>query len=303
MLERDLHGTGNMAVKLAGRPRVLVFAHADEISFLVGQRHDDGDIALEALCSYRAARSHPARVLRYSEDGQLVTVGTGELIPREQPGDPMPSLRLTGGGAAPGDRVVLDYPLHASASGVITGKIDNAAGVVACVLALGALAQLGRTPAAWFIFTDEEEGPAGENATFARGARRLLRAVDLPADTLCLVVDDQATDPLRPIPQSAYFTEMESHCRGAIVHPQLCAQVRALSGALAERGVDLAENPGYVSRGDSPALIERFRNIIPLGYPAINSLYEHGVATTSLGSIRALALALACMTLAAGEEA
>jgi len=74
------------------------------------------------------------------------------------------------------DRVVLASPITYDAnSGLITGSMDNAAGVAAALIACELMANLG-IPFNCYL-TDEEEGPAGSSSqTISRGAAALPSA-------------------------------------------------------------------------------------------------------------------------------
>ena len=292
----DYQRTGNVAVMLGDKPSALFVAHADEISYLLQGEALDQEVPLVPFCNHKAKEEYPAVSLRYDPEGQrLKQSASGSILSRGAASSPY--LVLKEGRAEIGDRVIFDYPLIVGEDNLVYGKVDNAAGVTACLLASIALTQLEPAEPIWFVFTDEEEGPADSNSTFARGARRLVQGTELPADTLCVVVDEYDMEPGTPL-NKVLFSEKESMCRGNVVPPHLYTEFKEFVGHLQAWGIDIAENSGYVSRSDSPALMERFRNILLLGYSARNAHFDDGPPCTSLDAVVSLAKTIVWMALA-----
>jgi hypothetical protein len=296
--EADYRHTGNIAVMLGENPRALFIAHADEISYLLATEPGGQELRLTPFCSHRAKDGHPVISLRYDlQEHTLKQQASGSLISRTEADRLVPYLLLEQGRAEIGDRVIFDYPAVLEQH-LVYGKVDNAAGVTACVLALIALSQLGTTEPIWFVFPDEEEGPPLGNSMFARGARRFVQGLQLPADTLCVVIDGHDTEPEEQPSSSALFVENESLCRGAIMPPALYAEFKDLANQLRRLGVDISENKGYVARSDSPALMEYFRNILLLGYHVKDAHFDDHPPCTSLDAIIAVAKTIVWMTFA-----
>jgi len=284
---------------LGETPRALFIAHADEISYLLGMEPLGEEIRLTPFCSHRAKDGYPVIGLRYDlQEHNLKRKASGSLISRTESDRLVPYLVLKEGSAQVGDRVIFDYPAVLDDQQLVYGKVDNAAGMTACVLALIALAQLKPAEPIWFLFPDEEEGPPMGNSMFARGARRFVQGLELSSDTLCVVIDGHNTQPGKQPGPSALFAENESLCQGVVVPPPLYAEFKGLANHLRSLGVDILENSNRVARSDSPALMEYFRNILLLGYHVKDAHFDDNPPCTSLDAIISVAKTIVWMTLA-----
>jgi putative aminopeptidase FrvX len=294
----DFQGTGNVALMLTDTPRAVIIAHADEISYLLDEKPEGETIALLPFCSHRSEGVWPARVLRYdAKEDTMKVQATGSLISRKQSDRLIPYLTNLSGKVEIGDRIIFDYPLVRNDANMVFGKVDNAAGVSACLAAILAVTEFAEVPPVWFVFPDEEEGPPVSNSTFARGARRLMHSLDVPASTLFVVVDGHDTGSHGNPGSAALFTEKESLCRGAVVPPHLYAGFKDFAAAIRNHGVEVVQHSQYVARSDSPALMERFRNILLLGYPVKDAHFDMAAPSTSLDAIVALSKAIAYLLL------
>lgn len=305
----NLVETGNVAIRFAQRPRVIFVAHADEISYLVGDAHlqpgsppaDADAIPLIPFCNHNAQIDWPGTAWRYDPaDEALRQVATGLI--RTGPdgaGGWRAWFSVTDGGMEPGDRVIYDAATLPVEEDRLQGKVDNALGVAGLLAGAIALHRLGLHPPVWFLFTDEEEGPPQTNANFARGMRRLLHAMRFPAETLFVEVDaHEVPHGQTPRPQARYG-EQSRFCHGVVTPPELYSRFRHFAGGLAGAGLPVSENRGYISRSDSVALMERYRNVLLWGYDAHDTHYRHGWPTASFAALKALAQLTVCTALAA----
>lgn len=297
--QSDYQGTGNIAVLSGDTPRALFFAHSDEISYLLGAEPEGTEIKLTPFCSHRSKDGYPVTSLRYAlEEQNLKRTASGSIISRMENDQLVPYLLLKEGEVEIGDRIIFNYPAVIDEHSLVYGKVDNAAGVTACLLAIIALGQLEYMAPVWFVFPDEEEGPPLGNSMFARGVRRLVQRLDLPSDLLCVVIDGHDVEPgKRPAP-SALFKENESLCKGAVVPPPLYADFKEFTKHLQNAGVDILENNRRIARSDSPALMEYFRNILLLGYYVKDAHFDDGPPCTSLDAIISVAKTIVYMALA-----
>lgn len=297
---RNYAKTDNALLYLGGHvPKIVFFAHADEISYLVGDRHDEGSWTLIPYCSDRAEIEYNAVALRYrpSMSGlEAVAEGTIRMINHGEKS--VPHFFPAWGWVQPGDRLVYHHPLSLE-SDIIRGSIDNSAGVAACLLAVLALCQEAPRVRVAFAFTDEEEGPPVLNSTFARGARRLLRRLDPP--DLCVNVDGHDISQWCSIGEGAVFAEKTSLCKGGVVPPHLYAAFKELADDMVAHGVRITENPGYVSRSDDVACVEMTSNVLLLGYPVKDPHFNQAVPSASLSDILNLSKAVFWTAIALGS--
>lgn len=294
--ERDYHGTGNVVLMCGDVPDAVVVAHADEISYLLSAAPTVGDTQLLPFCAHRASEQWPVRVLRYDPESSLLQVqAQGALTSRDVNGRPTPFLATDSQDLHIGDRVVFHHELEHGPHDLVYGKVDNAAGVAVSIMTILALAELDACRNVWFVFPDEEEGPPDSNSTFARGSRRLIHELSLPAGTLFIVVDGHDTAPDQDPAPTALYTEKESLGRGNVVPPDLYAALQRFATALNHQGINICENPSYVARSDSPAIMERYRNLLQIGYPVKNAHFDAAPPSTSLEALTSLARALTYM--------
>lgn len=304
----DLVGTGNTAIRFAATPRIVFVAHADEISYLVGDAvllpdpapGDPAALPLIPFCNHNAQMEWPGSAWHYDMD-QTVLIQTATGLIRTGPdgsGGWRAWFSVADGRVEPGDRIIYDAATQPVTDDLLRGKVDNGLGVTALLAGAIALHRLGLHPPVWFLFTDEEEGPPQTNANFARGMRRLLHAMDFPGETLFVEVDaHEIPHGQRPRPQ-ARFAEQARLCHGVVTPPDLYVPFRRFAGELVDAGVHVSENRGYVSRSDSVALMERYRNVLLWGYDAHDTHYRHGWPTASFAALKALAQLTVCTALA-----
>jgi hypothetical protein len=165
----------------------------------------------------------------------------------------------------------------------LRGSLDNSGSVTASLLAALALCQHAPDTSIAFAFTDEEEGNPELNASFGRGARRLLRKLDSPK--LCVSIDGHDLNEWCKIGAGATFAEKASRSRGAIVAPHLYATLKPLSAEMIAHGIQIQENLGTVSRSDDVAMIDACPNVLLLGYPLQNAHFNRGAPTAALSDI------------------
>jgi len=287
----------NTVVRLtAGEPRVWFFAHADEISYLVRDVRANGTVGLLPFCSHRSAIESPAITLRWVGGATGEVVARGVIRTEESGSVRTPIFVLDSGNVRRGDRVVYDTPLVVDGD-LLRCHVDNAAGMAACLSAILALQRLGADLPVAFAFTDEEEGPALSNATFARGARRLISRIASP--DLCVVVDGHDFSHPDQLPAAALYAEYSSNAAGSVVPPHLYAAMRSLAGELQGAGIQIQENSGYVSRSDDVACYEMTPNVLLLGYGVTDPHFNTAVPAASLPALVNLAHAIGWLALRA----
>lgn len=286
--ESNFARTGNALLTCgAGAPHIVLVAHADEFSYLVGAQTGSQTWSLVPYCSHRTQIDYAAVALRYQlETRELATVAEG-VMRRPQPDEePLPHFVAGSGTVQPGDRIVLHHPLT-RAGDTVQGSLDNAAAVAACLLAAFVLGQHAPALPLAFAFTDEEEGNPELNASFSRGARRLVRRMDPPE--LFVNVDGHEPNASAAIGGGALYAEQASKCRGAIVPPHIYAAFQALSKEMLTQGIAIHPNRGMVSRSDDVALVDSTPEVLLLGLPVSNAHFNRGLPTGSLSDIVNLA--------------
>ncbi len=305
LLDRNLAGTGVVALRFAPTPRVIFVAHADEISYLVGSTEilpsfpEGNGTPLVPFCNHNAQVDWPGSAWRFDPDAQrLAQVARGTIRSRELAGTWRAWFQAEEGDVAPGDRVIYETSTHGDPDGLLRGKVDNALGATALLAAAQALVRTGQWPPVWFLFTDEEEGPPQTAASFSRSMRRLVHSLPLPPETLFVEVDGHEVPHAQTPGPSAFFGEAAKLAQGVVTPPDLYIPFRGFAAWLAQQGVALQENRGYISRSDSVAIMERYRHVLLCGYQVRDTHYRHGWPTASLNGLVALAQTLACVALA-----
>lgn len=304
----NLVGSGVTAIRFAAIPRIVFVAHADEISYLVGDGvllpgnapGDPAALPLIPYCNHNAQMDWPGSAWRYdSTRSALKQTATGTIrTGADGAGGWRAWFSVADGGVEPGDRIIYDTATPPVDGDRLQGKVDNALGATALLAAAVALHRLGLNVPVWFLFTDEEEGPPQTNANFARGLRRLLNAMNFPAETLFVEIDaHEIPSGQQPRPQ-ARFAEQARFGHGAVTPPHLYIPFRHFATELSTAGIPISENRGYVSRSDSVALMERYQNVLLWGYDAYDTHYRHGWPTASLAALAALVQLTVCTALA-----
>jgi len=278
--------TGNALLSFDPQDRrLLFFAHGDEVSYLFGPQAKDGTWPLVPNCFDASQIEYEAIAVRYQPAARRFERVAHGLIKRDQ-GVDRPYFQATTGSVEPGDRLVYHRPLTISGD-TISGSLDNSFAVAACLLAIIALSQSGQPYPVAFAFTDEEQGVPSQNASFGRGARRLLRRLAPP--NLCITMDTCSDLDWCQLGQGIVFSEKTSLAKGAVVPPHLYVTFKALAAQMTAHGVPVSENPGYISRNDDVATMEVTPNTLLLSYPIENPLFQQGPPTASLSDLLTLA--------------
>lgn len=281
----------------SGTAGIRLVAHMDEISYVVAGEGDGRSWSLAAFCYHLADGPRRARAVRYSAKTGYYVAARGEV--RDEEG-----LRFVledGDDLEPGDRVVLDYPVELDEpGGRVTGHLDNAAGVACVLLAAEVLGRAGIPFSA--VFTDEEEGPAGQSSqTISRGAARVYphmgpAALDVVIDVHGLGEEELRYSDSHRSRWGASLAEFSSHTRGSVTPPHVYAKMKDVAGALADHGVSVRQNVGgYVSRSDDVIAMMHSARVAILGYPGINRHFDEGLAAANLTDLRDLSVALATL--------
>jgi hypothetical protein len=284
----DYQQTGCTVLYFGERlPKSLVFAHADEISYLVASQDNYDNWPLVPFCKHLSQVEMDAVALRYiPEKRAMVVTAEGSIVPLIKGNTILPRFKIRKGEVRAGDRVVYHHPLRRN-DDMITGSIDNAAGVSACLLAAIALSRTAVGAEVGFAFTDEEEGPAEHNTSFSRGARKLLQRIGAP--DLCIVVDGHRGPGDGGFGKGALFAGYSGQAASAVTPPHLYAAFTALLAELQKHGIKVQESTGNVSRGDDIAIIEYTNQILLLGYPSSNRHFDQAPPQASLVDLVELA--------------
>ena len=290
----------------AGGLRML--AHLDEVSYLVdGGSTAPGMWPISPYCYHLAEAPAPARVVRFGSDGTWSADDRGEVVVV----DGKHFFRCaTGIELAPGDRVCLASELTCEPStGLVTGSLDNAAGVAAALLAASVLADVG-VPFT-LVLTDEEEGPSGASSqTISRGASRYFRRIPLDDAPLTVAIDIHGVPPEdaeevrgHTVPWGASLAEFSSHGRGSVAPPQLYAAAKdyLCKGNPITDGV--RQNlGGYVPRSDDVVAMTHTNRVLILGYPGINRHFDQGLPAANVHDLLHLARALVALAVGISTE-
>ncbi len=286
--DRDFYGTGNSIFRVSNQdPKIIVMAHADQISYFVDKRVNESLWKLIPFCKHLSTIRVSAVGLRFDvQNNCFKQVATGLICSELQQNESTPYFALESGELQTGDRIVYHLPIHEQ-DGFVQGIIDNAAGVTACLLAAKILFAVFPTSKTGFVFTDEEEGPATVPAFFARGARRLLKQIEKPE--LCIVVDGHGGQDGKMLGQGALFAEKTGGGLATLTPPNLFVKEKLLVEEMQRQGIMIFENHGSVSRGDDVACLEITANVIPVGYPTQNRHFDQGYPRVSISDIVNLA--------------
>lgn len=280
-----------------GTGGIRLIAHMDEISYVVAGEKNGRSWPLAAFCYHLADGPRRARTVRYSAKTGYYVAARGEV--RNEEG--LCFVLEEGDDLEPGDRVVLDYPIELDEpGGRVTGHLDNAAGVACALLAAEVLCQAGIPFSA--LFTDEEEGPAGQSSqTISRGAARVYphlgpAALDVVIDVHGLGEEELRDSDSHRSRWGASLAEFSSHARGSVTPPHVYATIKDVVGALADHDVSVRQNiGGYVSRSDDVIAMMHSTRVAILGYPGVNRHFDEGLAAANLTDLRDLSVALATL--------
>lgn len=278
-----------------GSGGISLFAHLDEVSYLFCGRVRAGLARITPYCYHLAKDPVPARILRFNSHGGWYVICNAEVFINDDEYFVSYPVDIDFGFA---DRVVLASPLnYNSQTGLVTGSLDNAAGVSAALVACELMVHLG-IPFDCYL-TDEEEGPAGSSSqTISRGAARILRHVQQAP--LSAIIDihglnevELATSLNHQIPWGASLAEFSSGGRGSVSLPEIILTLSETFSKLEHRGIRVQQNiGGYVPRSDDVVSMLYSNRQVILGYPGINRHFDRGLPTANLHDLVNLARAL-----------
>lgn len=293
-VHRDAFDSGTDVLS-NGEGGLGILAHLDEVSYLLREPVEPGLSRVTPYCYHLAEESAPARIVRFAADGSWQVVCNAQVCIKE--GQHVVT-HPTDVALRPADRVVLTSPLtHDVGSGLVTGSLDNAAGVAAALIASEVMLRLG-IPFSTYL-TDEEEGPSGGSSqTISRGAARVLRHFE-PAP-LTVVVDihglsraelDSCDNHRRP--WGASLAEYSSGGKGSVARPDILAGLLQAFAPLADRGIRVRSNlGGHVPRSDDVVAMLHSNRVVVLGYPGVNRHFDRGLPTVNVHDLVDLARAL-----------
>ena len=303
---RNFRNTGN-AVTLLGNDdsakQIWLLAHLDTITYLLEDSRN-GRCSLTPICYHlMEPGERPAVVMGYDlNQSNYQIVSRGKIVSENSEKiffipDGMEDLR-------PGMRVCFDSELEWDReSGEVRGSLDDAAGVVALIMATRFLANYDIE--LMLGLTDEEEGRAGiGNQTICRGGSRLLRYFDQPELVIASDIHEAAEmyggggpGGFRP-GDGASFAEKSARGLGEIIPPHLYELNRLFSEELDSVGIRLRENnDGYVSRTEGINAMYRTPNLTLLGFLGINRHFQRDVESANINDLVDLAKVVVCYAL------
>jgi len=310
LFHNNYRRAGNIAIETgtAARKPIWLMAHADICSYLT-REWDGRRYQVSPFCEPRKGEgSREAVALAYDEKQErMVTIAQGELgmdknekmYFETNTANLLPFTRVCYSGDATWDKN----------TGTITGYVDNGIGSTALVLAAGVLAHYNAD--ALLVLTDEEEGVVTPgNQAFSRGSARLFArtpAEELPDLVIVSDLHEEVSAVSRgdldsiPFGQGAIFCGAASGAKGGVTHPRLLTFQRKLAAELAQQGIALHENPGYVSRSDCVSAMNVTPNVALIGVPGA---YSHFADTPRANIIDLVNLAksLVIYTLVAQDK-
>ncbi|HBH13805.1 MAG TPA: hypothetical protein DDX29_11960 [Clostridiales bacterium] len=281
-------GTGNaMFSSKKESPSILFIAHLDQISYLVDEQTAKNVWRLIPYCKHLSQIDVRGKALRYDLNKNRFRESAAGTIFSEKIGNTMiPFFRTLEGQLESGDRIVYEFPINVEGD-LVSGNIDNAAGVTACLVAGSALFKAYPQSNVGFIFSDEEEGPSDNPIYFARGVRRLMNKMETP--DVCIIIDGHGGREGEDIGEGTFFTEKTAGGEATVTPPELFVKIKSIGKELHPFGINLFEDTGRVSRSDDIPCLAVTPNVISIGYPSVNRHHDQGPPTASLKDLANLA--------------
>lgn len=297
------------------RPSLWFSAHSDQPTYLLPPTNETAFniIPINAHRPKKIGSSFPefpAVVLRYKPRKNIYEVVSEGIIGTQDDMKPYYNAHTKpkGGFSSGYDRIVYAPPFTFNESTrLVTGNLDNAAGIAASIVTIKALVQIAQQNGMGIqdfdlgiIFPDEEEGLEHDPAYFARGSRRIIHRAAaqnlLPEIVVNIDGHDTFGDNLPG--KAAVYGAYISEGKGPIVPPDIYAVFDRLLRKLTEVGVttEKTELVGKVSRSDDAGIMEVADQIIPVGYQVRDPHHNKGLATANIDGLTNTAKALAWIT-------
>jgi hypothetical protein len=292
-IKLDYRNSGVTMVKLYDdKPDTWVEAHKDRIGFFIGEYTRDSSIILKPNCAFRqevGTGPYPAQVLRYVLDndglnGEYKVVSEGfissvkeknlktdkEEVVARYTTDAVPE-----GGYDPGaDRVMYKYEFgYDEQSQIVTGDLDNPAGMSALIVALCAVSYLKHQLHFKYddlklgvAFAGGEEGRFEESIFFARNLEILLNRTPskkLPKNMIIVDGHDSNT-----YVTDSIIAEWVSDAKGMNVDPHVFVRTFRYLESLEQFDVHVVptRQVGMVSRSNDVAARKFIHNTQMIGY-------------------------------------
>ncbi len=300
-------GTRSPAVLLSVRQPLWFDAHADTISYLFPRSTNEPSSPILPNCAHRprVAREFPAAVLRWNKslDGyERVSEGViGSTGSREQEFKPYyTASEKPKDGFKPSDRVVYT-PAFTLENELVTGNMDNAAGLAVCLASLRALSAVAQKNGitltdlgVGFVFPDSEEGLEHDPAYFSRGARAIINRAGFAGKLPERVVNVDGHDTMDPQPVVRYAAYVSAN-KGPVIPPDVYAEFESFLTSVVPYSVSsrMTEDGAAVSRSDDAAYMEVMENIMPIGYDVRDPHFNDGRPTANLKGLVQTAKAVA----------
>lgn len=316
---RDIHED---PIYSGALPKTLWFdAHSDQPGYVFPKPTNDKELDILPICAHRptdVTTKFPAVVLRYDPEKRQYQVASEGIIGTRDEKNLQPYYKSVTGvpedGFNPGlDRIAYNVPLVANLeTRLITGNMDNAAGVAACIAAIRAFTKIvknnfnGASPEFFnvgWVFPDYEEGLPSETLAFSKGARQIVGNLGNQIPVPGIVINIDGHDTPNP-PSVALLGSYVSKGKGAIVSPDTYAEITQFLGYLKDYGINTltteSVNGASLSRSDDPAWAGRVRDVVPLGYGVCDPHHNKGMATVNIDSLVNLAKIMTWMAVASG---
>ncbi len=309
---------------------IWINAHGDQPAYLIPRPTSDGEFDIMPICAHRPKVTaeiasgvrnfpeFPGVILRFDpRQGRYITVNKGTIGTRDsKTTEPFyrSSTRPPKGGFLPEyDRIAYQPPFAFDPeSGLVSGNIDNAGGVAACIAAIIAFAKIAREhfhidPAYFnigWVFPDFEEGLPESADYFARSARRIIHQTGGRIKTPHTVYICDGHDTPNP-PEAALYGAYVSRGRGAVSSPHNYFELDRIMGEVKRFGIETQRSESVtgasLSRSDDPAYFEKVTDIRPVGYGVRDPHHNDGLATANISSLVNLARVMTWIAVKSGS--
>lgn len=310
-------GTRSPAVLLNYPKNIWFTPHSDQIGY-VPPFTNETTFDITPIAAHRPTGDgpypeFPASVLRFTGQGyEIISQGVIGTEAKDMKPYYVASTKPKDGFLPGYDRIAYTPAfVYDKETGLIQANNDNAAGVTATIVALGALKKIAdargikmRDMGFGVVFPDEEEGLPESSAYFSREARRIAHRMpteDLPE----YIVDVDGHDTLGDEDPGdfATYASIVSGGKGAIVPPDVYAGLDQFLQGLRQHGVDTrpVEGWGTVSRSNDVGWMEVSGQVIPVGYLGRDPHHNKGISTTNVEGLVNTAKAIAWIAAEGGS--
>lgn len=291
----NFNGSRSPAVFLESPKPLWVDTHSDQPAYKPPFTNET-TFPIYPICAHRPKAieagqeypSFPAQTLRYNSTHKLYEVVSEGLISTDERMNPFYiAFVKPKDGFKPVDLIAYAPSFqYTPATGLVSGNMDNAAGVALSILAMEAIKKLGLSYKVGWLLPDGEEGLPGESAFFGRGARIAIN--NCPPDhrpSRVMIVDGHDTQNNQNPKDVVLYGAYVSAGKGAIVPPDLYAAVEDILQGVSNVPTEPTELGHTLSRSNDVAYMNTTLDIIPVGYPILDPHHNRGIATVNLNSL------------------